>query len=334
MVKKITELTDEQIAKSHEWARKWIDIGLSTEPVDFDAATEAALKAYKLCGLKKPMVVLHAQSPLQASYVGALAWLFLREYKKHFKELSVRDSVLDSVRASVLDSVRASVGASVRDSVLKEAIGGFNNYGIDQYWCSLNAWVTFFTEVCGLELTPEIKEKFEINQALVKSCGWTWWHENILVISDKPLHIKRDAEGRLHCNNGSSIEYRDGWALYHWHGIPIPIEWVTGKPPTAKEALTWQNVEQRRAAAEIVGWHNILSELNAKVIDKDIDPQVGTLLEADIPDSGKERFLQVLCGTKRTFCLPVPRDISTALAANLWTYNLNPDKIYLPEVRT
>jgi hypothetical protein len=230
--------------------------------------------------------------------------------------------------------VQASVRDSVQASGFREAGEGFKNFGIGQYWCSFNAWVTFFTEVCGLELKSEIKKKFDINQTLVKSCGWTWWHENILVISDRPLHIKRDAEGRLHCETGASITYRDGWSLYHWHGVSIPAEWVTGKPPTAKEALTWQNIEQRRAAAEIVGWHNVLSELNAKVIDKDVDPQVGTLLEADIPDSGKERFLQVECGTGRTFCLPVPRESKTALEANLWTYGIDADRNFLPEIRT
>jgi hypothetical protein len=186
--------------------------------------------------------------------------------------------------------------------------------------------------VCGLEI--ELSKNLEINEALVTSCGWTWWHENVLAISDRPLHINRDAENRLHCETGSSIEYRDGWALYRWHGVSIPKEWVTGKPPTAKEALTWQNIEQRRAAAEIVGWENILNELNATIIDKDDDPEVGTLLEADIPDSGRERFIKVQCGTGRSFVLPVPPETKTALEGNLWTYGLDANKSFLPEVRT
>ena len=66
------------------------------------------------------------------------------------------------------------------------------------------------------------------------------------------------------------------------------------------------NVEQRRAACELVGWVNILSQLNAKTIDID-DDDIGTLLEVEIPDSGKEKFLQVKCGTGREFALPVPR---------------------------
>ena len=56
------------------------------------------------------------------------------------------------------------------------------------------------------------------------------------------------------------------------------------------------------------------------MINKDDDDEIGTLLEVDLPDSGKERFLVVTCGTGRKgIALPVPRDMQTALQANSWT---------------
>jgi hypothetical protein len=177
-------------------------------------------------------------------------------------------------------------------------------------------------------------ERFEIDEILAKNCGWVWWHENVLAISDRPNLLKRDDAGRLHGETGPSIAYRDGWALHHWHGTAIPAEWVTTKKPTPQEALQWENVEQRRAACEILGWAQILSELDAKVINKDDDEHIGTLLEVNLPDSGPERFLSVRCGTQRLFALPVPRECSTASEANLWTYGLPNDVSLLPEVRT
>lgn len=39
----ITTITPEQAARIPEWVQQWIDIGLSTEPADFDRATAAAL---------------------------------------------------------------------------------------------------------------------------------------------------------------------------------------------------------------------------------------------------------------------------------------------------
>ena len=103
---------------------------------------------------------------------------------------------------------------------------------------------------------------------------------------------------------------------------------------TASVALTCENIEQRRAACEIIGWNKILDELDARVIDEDGDPEIGTLIEVDLPDSGKERFLRVTCGTGRQFAIPVPRDCGdTAIAANSWTYGLTQHE-YKPEIRT
>ena len=332
-MKKIYNLTDAQIDRFGEWSKKWIAIGLSTEPADFDAATEAALKAYQLCNFNKPTVVLRVDSPYAATVGGAYAWVLLKTLFKN----QVGDQIGDQVRNQVWDQVGAQVWnqvvAQVRNQCFETVKEGVYNDGISSNWAGFAAFATFFRDVCGCG-DAQILERLAVNEALVKSCGWTWWHQNILVISDMPKAINRDVNGRLHCETGASIAYRDGWSLYHWHGISIPSEWVTGKKPTAKEALTYKNIEQRRAAAEIVGWHNILHELNAKIIDEDQDPQVGILLEADIPDSGKEKFLKVRCETGREFVLPIPREVKTALEANLWTYGLDADRIYLPEVRT
>ena len=79
MVVKITELTTVQAARFGEWTKQWIEIGLSTEPADFDKTTTAALRGYELANLKKPMVVLRMASPYGATLGGALAWAMLRE---------------------------------------------------------------------------------------------------------------------------------------------------------------------------------------------------------------------------------------------------------------
>ena len=157
----------------------------------------------------------------------------------------------------------------------------------------------------------------------------------MLAISDRPSVLKRDNEGRLHCETGPSIAYRDGWALHHWHGVSVPKEWIEDKASlSAKTALTWKNVEQRRAACEIVGWEKILTELKAETIDKDDDPMIGELVEVTIPDVGKEKFLRVVCGTQRRFALPVPPDMKTALQANAWTFGIDGDALKALEVRT
>ena len=381
-MEKIIELTEDQKAQFKPWVKKWVDIGLSTEPADFDRAEKAALAAYDLCGLDRPMIVLRTGSPYAATIAGAMAWDILKKIKNISRVgaqvgaqvwaqvcdqvwdqvgAQVCDQVCDQVRAQVWaqvcdqvgdqvwdqvwDQVRAQVGDQVWDQVraqVGDQVGdfgkivknGFYNYGLSSLWCMLPAFASFFRDICKLNLPEKIKERININEALVSSIGWTWWHENVLVLSDRPKIINLDDQGRLHCENGPAIEYRDGWALYYWHGAAIPQEWISGKKPTAQEAISWPKIEQRRAACEIIGWANILSELDVTIIDTDDDPQVGVLLECSLPDAGNQRFLKVVCGTGRSFILPVHPNCKTALEGNLWTYSIDADRSFIPEVRT
>jgi hypothetical protein len=195
------------------------------------------------------------------------------------------------------------------------------------------SWLSFydyFQEAVGLDLNI-----VDGLIALSKVCGWVSFYEDTVVFQDRPEYIKFDDQNRLHCEDGPAIRYSDGFEIYSWHGTSVPDSWIKNKADlTPKIALTWENIEQRRCAMEIIGWARIIRELNATIIDADDDPMIGNLLEVDIPDIGKEKFLQVLCGTQRTFCLPVPPDMQTALEANAWTFNLEPDMLRQLEVRT
>jgi hypothetical protein len=134
---------------------------------------------------------------------------------------------------------------------------------------------------------------------------------------------------------GPAIVYPDGWAIYAVNGTRVPGEWIE-KPDklTPKTAITWENIEQRRVACELVGWDRILEQFNACSIDRDADPQIGELIEVNIPGVGREKFLRVLCGTGRRFALPVPPDMQTALQANSWTYGIDERDFTKPEIRT
>ena len=151
-------------------------------------------------------------------------------------------------------------------------------------------------------------------------------------VSDRPVILNIDDRGLPHCEDGPAIQYADGFSLHAWHGVKFPQQWATTLPRPA-EALKWPNIEQRRVACEMLGWDRILDELNAVVINKDNDPEIGELVSVNIPDIGDEKFLRVRCGTGRNFALPVPQDMKTALEANAWTWGLEPNE-YRPEIRT
>lgn len=282
-------MTPEQIAKFPEYVERWLNIGLSTEPVDFENAKKAICLAYKLANLKEPTQFFVADSPVSA-----------------IKLIQEMDSSLQA------------------EEIFSKMIYGNH----DASWLSI---YQYFRDEVGIEACHKLDGLIELS----KYAGWTSVYEDVVVFQHRPEMIKFDNEKRLHNESGPAVRYRDGFSVYAWHGLRIPSEWIDHKDQlTAKTALTWKNIEQRRAACEILGWNNILRELNATTIDKDNDPEIGELVEVTIPDIGKERFLRVLCGTKREFALPVPPDTKTTLDAQAWTYGLSKKDFEIPEVRT
>jgi len=195
-------------------------------------------------------------------------------------------------------------------------------------------WLSFydyFREVVSVKDCDKLEGLFELS----KNVGWMNVYEDLVVFQEKPIAIHFDDQKRLHSEVGAAVEYSDGFGIYSWHGVAIPKEWITDRASlTPKKALGWNNIEQRRAACEIVTWRRILRELKAETIDEDADPMIGTLVEVDIPDIGKEKFLKVLCSTGREFAIPVPPTMMTALEANAWTYDLDGNTLRKLEVRT
>ncbi len=251
----------------------------------------------------------------------------------------VRDQVGAQVRAQVRDQVWDQVGAQVRDQVWAQVWDQVGDQVGDQvyragYGSHDANWLGFyqyFAEVCGLQSKVN---KLTGLVGLGQTCGWWWPFANVVILTERPKRIARDEQNRLHCETGKAIEYPDGWGVYSWHGTRVPEDWIEQKNKlNPVDILAHANIEQRRAGCEIIGWDKMLKLLDAKVVDQDVDPEIGTLLRVDLPDAPGSMFLRVQCGTGRKFAIPVPAEMTTALAANAWTYDLKPLE-YKLEVRT
>lgn len=195
------------------------------------------------------------------------------------------------------------------------------------------AWLSFYDyarEVLKVKECDTLEGLFDI----AKCSGWLSCYEDTVVFQSRPSIIALDDEDRLHSSTGPAIAYPDETEIYCWHGQQIPREWIMEKEKlTPQIALKWPNIETRRCACEIIGWDKIIQSLEGTVVDHDADPEIGTLIEVDMPDIGKERYLHCECGTGRWFYIPVPPTVKTAIEAQAWIWELPPDGYTVPEVR-
>ena len=311
-MKKIEKLTPEQEALLPAFVDYGLQYGLNTSPCDRPKA-EAAIRAhYAALNRPEPKLIIWLDSPHQ----GAIGAAMLAGTKFS------GDQVRDQVWAQVGDQVWAQVRAQVGDQVYRAAYGAQDM-----------GWVAWFRAMQAIGVN--LPKSADTIAAVSENVGWWWPFENAVIVTERPCVIKFDGEKRLHCETGPAVEYRDGFGVYAWRGIRIPPEWIKDGPPDAISCLRVENIEQRRIACEMRGWHNILPKLpNAKLIDKHSNPQVGELWQGDLPDHGKERFLQVKCGTGRRFAIPVGMEFSTAREANAATYGIAPQILDQLEIRT
>lgn len=305
----ITELTPEQKAKMPEYVEKWLKIGLSTEPLNLEKSKEAVKKIYASGNLSVPDRFYHFPSPLSA----AIGEKILNE-----EGLLSQEEVSVKVK-KIVDSGDIPKGLNFNSQI----------YGAhDAHWLS---FYDFFWKECDLECCSPHEGLME----LAKHCGWWSPFEHAVILQDRPCEIHFDDRNLSHCETGPAIKYRDGFSVYSWHGTRIPAEWIENKDNLPVEiALTWENVEQRRCACEIIGWETVMKDLKTAVIDENKDPMIGTLLDVDIPEIGTTRFLRVLCGTGRYFSVPVDPKNKTALEANSTSYGVATEIIQNLEVRT
>jgi hypothetical protein len=339
------DLTPERQKIIRDTAAEFLQAGLSTESADFDAAEEAIAGLYASIDMKRPYFV-RLSSPVGAElYLNLLCktWPAMLEGKGQLWDQlrdQLRGQLWDQLRGQLRElggqlwdqlggQIRGQLRGQLRDQQLRY-MGTWFWGQQDYYW----AWLEGGQRV-GAVYRDDARAKLALHTIVMKSCGWWYPFRDFCIVTDRPETIARDPESRLHGETGPALRYRDGWSIHAWHGTRVPARWIEDKPSlTAKTALTWENIEQRRAACEILGWAAVLRELNARTIDKDQDPEIGELLEVDIPDVGREKFLKVRCGTGREFALPVPPDMRTALQANGWTYGFDVGEFTPPEVRT
>ena len=370
---RIEALSADQWAAVARERERWVAIGSCTDPADRETTEEVITGFYRRIGKDRPAFVWGSgplASCLEATLVASLSKRGkLRDQLWEQLGEQLRDQLWDQLWGQLRGPLRGQLGGQLWGQLWDQLWGqlggqlwgqlGGQLWGQlwDQLWGQLGGqlggqarreldngwhlaqpgfWIGHYAacrDVAGAEYASKDDELLRQWERLAAASGWWFPYEGVCFCAERHERVRFDAERRLHCEDGPAILCRDGFAVHAWHGTRVPADWIEQTADVdPKLALTWENIEQRRCLAEIVGWDKVLDQLSPVVVDED-SPEVGKLLRVDLPDAPGEQFLQVRCGTGRTFVLPVPPEMTTARQANAWTYGLNPEE-WSPEIRT
>jgi hypothetical protein len=134
------------------------------------------------------------------------------------------------------------------------------------------AWVSFydFFEKIGIVKHDDFTKYKELMECNIYDMLQL---QGLCIVSDMPTKISRDAQNRLHCDDGKAIEWADGYGQYYWRGVTVPEKWILHpEEVTAEEVKGEENLELKRCLMEIVGperYYEILGGVN--IIDEDVD---------------------------------------------------------------
>jgi internalin A len=333
---------------SRELRQKYLT--LSTTPIDAQKATETVKKIYAAIGREAPQVIV-CSSP-QVAFIKLpkqlkISWISqLQKWEIGVENLVRRNRLLKELFQWVDVGCSGQVwrGALGLESKLEQSVDDILHYSefqnlVENYRESLGGdimaepyyvspltpthlvkeihWTEFLIAKFGITLDLKAQELLRCKQQLFENCGWIFPFEKVCLVCDRPLHLRFDAENRLHAEGEPAIAFADGYSLYFHHGVKLPEKYgkVHSDLWQAEWLLSEENAELRRLLIERIGYDRICQQLQAVKLDT---WQEYTLLKIDNADVEPIYLLKMTCpSTGFIHALRVPPDVRSSSRASL-----------------
>lgn len=197
-------------------------------------------------------------------------------------------------------------------------------------WGYYDSYLTAFRDVLGLKLP--IHEKFSAWEECAIEGGFRYMHEDFCMVSDFPEILLKDEQNRPHCSTGPSHRWRDGFEIYHLHGIRFKKEeWDKWRYSDAQTILKIENTDKRAVLIAEVGAEKILADCQSEIIGTDEFGEVLELKGMKDGNGSPYRFLKAMDPAHQQFVyLRIPPTIDKPRDAEAWTYGVD---AYNPIVR-
>lgn len=198
-------------------------------------------------------------------------------------------------------------------------------------WSGWVSFLSFFRHVAALPLDYS---KWAHYESAAAHAGPRVMHREFCIVSDRPVVLTVDAENRPHNETGPFCLWRDGSALYSWHGIRVPA-WIIEHPEriTAAHITAEPNAEVRRAMVERMGVDRYIADLGALPVDAS---DYGRLYRIEQPDDEPMVLVRLINstpepdGSNKEYWLRVPPHIERARQAVAWTFGIENEEEYEP----
>jgi hypothetical protein len=241
----------------------------------------------------------------------------------------VLESVDSRVGAIILSAITGRLGGDGEEAD-DSAFANHFRYSIQgQFDASWLACYDYFRTVENLPAVARLSGLIRTARA----CGWWWPLPGLVLLTERPDRIERDADGRLHAEGAPAIRYRDGWVLYAQHGVRMSRQFALYPGSLTTEAILGEtNMEVRRAQLERERFPNglpagggILLDPRIKLVHQD---DFGTLYRLEVRSREPIVVVKVVNatpepdGTFKDYVLRVPPWILKAREAVAWTFTL------------
>lgn len=226
--------------------------------------------SYKVTSLTAEQQAKFSEYVKKFVEIGLSTKPFTPETKEHIKDLigrAYKSGGLKPPKEVIFFDNPITLCKYAKDNGDKNVLSGFLYGSMDASWLSYYSFFINETpEVTGLDIIKPLIE-------LAGLCSYWKPYEKVALVSQNPTSIMKNSSG-LHNADGPALTYAgtEFKPMYYMNGIQMP-EWVCTTPKElldAKEIMKLKNVDQRREALRKIGPENLMKQLSAKVLDKEL----------------------------------------------------------------
>lgn len=199
-MKKIDKLTEEQKAKFPEYVKKWIDIGVSTDRLNFEE-TEKIVNTFRKLIDKKEAPLVIVENPIEA-------WVCCCLVEQGVKQ----DDLIKEMRSVFHGNPKKYV---IPTAHLPYQAGSF--------FAAVFSFYDYILEELGLEIDKDLYVKYKQWEQTSK-IGCIYPLDEITIVCEKPILIKLNENNVLHCDGGPALEYsgEGDFKIYALNGVMVP----------------------------------------------------------------------------------------------------------------